>query len=467
MAYPLDALLTLDNRRHLTNAMGDMVLLLWDFYYKKFGGQSLQEDISRVRILIRGKAGQPMLAPGLDGDINKACGIYELIIPSRTENIYDPRQDLISEEIPKRSQANPGRSGRLYHFERMVKDLDEHYTDLPVPGISLPQIQLIQEVFRDFRGSVMAIRGPRNRHIHGAQGLSDAGAIQAISAGIRICELYTNIVVTLKNTGWVSSLESGDYTFDVASGLGQQLSEELWSHLADKFNSRTPIDSRSLAPSNLPNESGSSEAREDARQPMVKICPEQFDPILEQLNELVTSREHSSVQLLREIQSAILILRADFKDLKSRVSHDTSPGIPAGEVSPVHSIEGVRIGISQANGRATAADVNRAIRVAIPKDQAAKELLSMRDQVANQLKASFPHFKAYHNILQSGAVHSALNQNITDMEGYQGLFPIQRILELNEDGEDMVDMQVDLFGAQIVSILRAAIQSDGFDSEDE
>ena len=63
----MDIILSADVRHSLTECMTDVYLLAWDIFYQKFGGESIQEDMTRIRIYVNGNPNY--LKESIHGDL--------------------------------------------------------------------------------------------------------------------------------------------------------------------------------------------------------------------------------------------------------------------------------------------------------------------------------------------------------------------------------------------------------------
>ncbi len=104
----------------------------------------------------------------------------------------------------------------------------------------------------------------------------------------------------------------------------------------------------------------------------------------------------------------------------------------------------------------------------LTRQQAERKLLNMRQEIQDKMITIFPEFKAFHNILQSGAVRNALDNGVTSSEGYMSIPQIKRIIDMNPgDGDRMVGEQFSNFEQTIFSILSRVNWDEQLDDDED
>jgi len=450
----LDRILESHNRERLVGIIGDTYLLLWDLYYQKYRGQSLYEDLIRVKIHVKGKSTGDYFSQGIAVDLNKACQLFESFDATNVTN-FDMELDSVGvaeldERAAPKDQPRQNTNKTKYFANSIITSIPLAYQNFPIDGIRENEAEGIRDLFFDLRGSIGAIRGPRNRHQHG--GLDPkSGELQAAAAAIRVCEIHQHLWGFLEkhSNGWRPVLnDENHYEFAWNSTRVDELKSHIWENLRhlDILKHEQAVQLR--APSVLDGDEriASNAAAQNVESSLIV---EQLKNLQDSIDSLLDRPENDH----SKTDGALLLIsqKADNIDCKINDVLETINSAP----------------LAKTENRSASTPQEQ---YSLTKDQSiqpissrpVKEILmNLRNEIASQLRAEYQDFKPWHNILMRDLIDhvvssSRASQLRSEEELKRSLYStpqIRRITEMNENGKQMVDRQIEVYGQRILQVL--------------
>lgn len=450
----LDRILESHNRERLVGIIGDTYLLLWDLYYQKYRGQSLYEDLIRVKIHVKGKSTGDYFSQGIAVDLNKACQLFESFDVTNVTN-FDMELDSagvaeLDERAAPKDQTRQNTNKTKYFANAIITSIPLAYQNFPIEGIQENEAEGIRDLFFDLRGSIGAIRGPRNRHQHG--GLDPkSGELQAAAAAIRVCEIHQHLWGFLEkhSNGWRPVLnDENHYEFAWNSTRVDELKSHIWENLRHldilkheqvvqaKASSSVDINERIVTNAATPNVESF-------------LIVEQLKTLQDSIDSLLDRPEN----VHSDNERALLMISQKADDIDAKI------------IDVLETIKSTPLAKAEKWPASTRQDQR-----SLTKDQSfepvssrpAKEMLmNLRNEIASQLRVEYQNFKPWHNILMRDLIDhivssSRASQLRSEEELKLSLYAtpqIRRITEMNENGKQMVDRQIEVYGQRILQVL--------------
>ena len=450
----LDSILERHNREMLVGIIGDTYLLLWDIYYQKFRGQALYEDLNRVKIYVKGKLTGGYFSQGIAVDLSKACQLFEFFDAAKVTN-SDMELDSIdvaelderaASKDPSKQKANISR----YYANALITSLPNDYQDFPIEGIQEAEANGIRDLFFDLRGSIGAIRGPRNRHQHG--GLDPkSGELQAAAAAIRVCEIHQHLWAFLEehSKGWQPILNTENhYGFTWNSARVEGLKSHIWDNLKHLDILRNEQE--------MQPETSSKAASVERLVADTTTQNAENSLVLQQLRNLQDSMEtllDRPETINSDADEALLLISQKSDNIHAKVIE---------VLETIKTTAAAKSEYAMARTLQEQSSWTRDPGIQPISPRPVKEMLmNLRNEIASQLRAEYQDFKPWHNILMRDLVdhivassHAGQLQSGEDLR--RSLFStpqIKRITEMNEKGKQMVDRQLEMYAARILQIL--------------
>ena len=500
----MDIILSADVRHSLTECMTDVYLLAWDIFYQKFGGESIQEDMTRIRIYVNGNPNY--LKESIHGDLGPTCDLFEQIKPSSSKVLserYSIRECDYLPLVPLNQEGSRNHVS-VYYFASIVHQIGNRHPPQS-PMISRFHMDKLQIYLSNFRACAIALRHSRNCNQHRPGAFSTA-SVQGISSALIMCELYEDIFQLLKETSYESVLSKNDIRHvndsELIKGLHDLLKDDV-----SRYISSTSIDSTASIRS-------ANEQELEHVSPGIRDLHNKIDLIQEDINNNTSKVKNQyeviseNIHRLNETVEKLNILTIDqpIKGTNSLVvSSQITPESTADKGKENRNITApiaMRLtkGILRRISNIRKKDFNRLFTAhneiqhinklpgnkeaeakvlemrqditetseQLTRQQAERKLLNMRQEIQDKMITIFPEFKAFHNILQSGAVRNALDNGVTSSEGYMSIPQIKRIIDMNPgDGDRMVGEQFSNFEQTIFSILSRVNWDEQLDDDED
>lgn len=461
----LDRLLLKHNRELLVGLIGDTYLLLWDLYYQKYRGQALYEDLCRVLRYVKGRSTPNVFEQGIGVDINRACQLFEKFDPANVPN-FDMETDstgVIELEARENLKSN---AQRYYHASVLIAQLYKVGDDLPINGIQDREVQGVRDLFYDLRGSVIAIRGPRNRHQHGGLDVH-SGELQAAAAAIRVCEIHQYLWQFLERHAnrWRPVLNRDKhYEFSWDSARIEGLKIEIRNEIREQINDQKPHQCNSIPANGVDFATSPNDlniANTDQGEPAPSKIVRSLDELQQKIEQLLDRTENPMAILENRIEqiesrsdkleSHIETVLVEVRALISQLGNDKpvlQPDMPT------------NVGQEREHKVPSSFDSSHQVLSLTGKRES---LMELRNEIAVKLSKEYTDFRPWHNILMRDLISHIMSRaeyvrilSAKDLIREMSDAPqFKRIKTMNEAGDKMIERQLSLYAEKIIDILCA------------